>query len=59
MDKQELKPCPFCGGMPFIYYYSGLNFELAEVVCKECWCRTKRKEEDKAIEEWNRRVNNG
>lgn len=58
MDKQELKPCPFCGGMPFIYY-SGLNFKLAEVVCKECWCRTKRKEADKAIEAWNRRVSNG
>lgn len=50
----ELKKCPFCGGEVFAYH-SGLNFELCEVICKECGCRTERMTTVKAISAWNTR----
>lgn len=55
-----LKPCPFCGGEAFIYYSgSPGNGEFSEVICKKCKCQTDRLRGDKAIEVWNRRVNDG
>ena len=50
----KLRECPFCGGEAF-EYYSGNQFEICEVVCKECGCRSKRKTEDEAIAAWNNR----
>ena len=58
----ELKPCPFCGGKPFISAklpYFGEVPTLA-VVCENCNASTKQTDKkEKAIESWNRRVNNG
>ena len=50
----KLRECPFCGGEAF-EYYSGSQFEICEVVCKECGCRSKRKTEAEAIAAWNTR----
>ena len=53
----ELKPCPFCGGEPFIYFSgSSSNGSFAEIICKSCKCQTDRLPESKAIEAWNRRT---
>ena len=66
----ELKPCPFCGGkanLLFYTHYSGIKSwtvrceNKCAVTCghvdeKGKWHPTPQK---KAIEAWNRRVNNG
>lgn len=60
----KLKPCPFCGGKPFIdkdkcfdgtfvYQISCVNREC-DVSIKTKWRATKKE----AIEAWNRRENN-
>lgn len=55
----HLKPCPFCGGKASVYYSgSPGNGYFSEVICKKCICRTDRIPGDKAIEVWNRRVEN-
>lgn len=57
----ELKPCPFCGGKPFISAklpYFGEEPTLA-VVCEQCNASSKHKtDKEEAIKLWNRRVNN-
>lgn len=56
----ELKPCPFCGGEAYVQFSA---FQTAEVVCSKCgargtaWCFEKN--EERAIESWNRRVEDG
>jgi Lar family restriction alleviation protein len=66
----KLKPCPFCGGDAVLYNqsskYTDRNSYL--VNCSNCSCRTRefayyeikarRETEQKAIEAWNRRVDN-
>ena len=62
MEHKELKPCPFCGGKPFVSHRFPLFGEEATiaVVCEECNASTQRKRtEQKAINAWNRRVNDG
>ena len=64
----ELKPCPFCGGKAEIQH-TGKNSEYGEcafVACKECGANSRMVNkafkycaDDKAIEAWNRRVDNG
>lgn len=60
----ELKPCAHCGGKAELFIG---NF-IAMVECLECKVRThallyeefgKEKAIEKAVEIWNRRVNNG
>lgn len=58
----ELKPCPFCGGKPFISArlpYFGETLTVA-VVCENCNAASKHKiKEEEAIEAWNRRAEDG
>lgn len=68
MDKQALKPCPFCGGIAILesdikyYKYYEAYFKREKVKCSVCRAETKlciEIENTKAIDLWNRRVNNG
>lgn len=54
----ELKPCPFCGceDVSGTQHRSPDNYE---VICMGCFARVKRTAKRKAVEAWNRRVNNG
>ena len=59
----ELEPCPFCGStdveISFRYPLLGEGLRML-VVCNCCGCMTAQcRNEDKAIEAWNRRVNDG
>ena len=60
--RTELKPCPFCGGKPFVSArlpYFGEELTVA-VVCEDCNASSKHKvKEEDAIEAWNRRVEDG
>ena len=65
MNKQELKPCPFCGGEANIvkrklkigFYPSGGTYY---VHCKKCLITTQpRNQKELVIEFWNRRVDDG
>lgn len=61
MDKQ-LKPCPFCGGKAELVdtgYWSSVMCEQCKAVSKSFNHSGKHCSADKAIEAWNRRVNNG
>ena len=60
----ELKPCPFCGSadieISFRYPLLGKKELRMLVVCNCCGCMTAQyRNEDKAVEAWNRRHNNG
>lgn len=58
----ELKPCPFCGGVNVFIAELRTNFFESRyaAVCEDCQslggnCKT----EEKAIEAWNRRNDDG
>lgn len=55
----ELKPCPFCGSPAEL---TG-ECDMVWVRCsnEDCWCQmvTRFDEPEEAIEEWNRRADNG
>lgn len=66
---EKLKPCPFCGvPYPYITFERGYLDDSAVVFCNACKISVKLEENDqegyndvtkrKAIEAWNRRVNN-
>ena len=73
----ELKPCPFCGGKPYLEtrhraFINAKTTRVAFVRCTECEARTQRvpltdfgctsysfKANEKAIEAWNRRAEDG
>lgn len=69
---EKLKPCPFCGGKPYLFKD---NFGKYGVACEKCnlwfgikiengtllrfgWT-AKIKTRKEAVEAWNRRANNG
>ena len=61
IDK-KLKPCPFCGGKPYI---NKLGTHWARIQCEneECECETPtivgfKNNAEEAAERWNRRTNN-
>jgi Lar family restriction alleviation protein len=54
MTAPELKPCPFCGGKPYL-----ANVEMvgcAYVVCTDCRTQSDDMSKDRAIEQWNTRT---
>ncbi len=62
--KPNLKPCPFCGGMPISSYIPPHEHYLVDmppyegsgcVECPDCECAVVAKTEEEAIEKWNRR----
>lgn len=63
MDDYELKPCPFCGGKATFVY----EMPQGTMMCRKCGARVAIFSDayeqgdcrDKAIEAWNRRVDNG
>ena len=66
MEKQtELKSCPFCGGKALLSHDHAW-IEASYVRCEKCGLESIRffksfahASDDKAVEFWNRRVNNG
>lgn len=56
----NLKPCPFCGGTPYIgsAYYDGESFNI-QLVCSECEMKMPRGfgDANKVISNWNREGN--
>ena len=51
---EELKPCPFCGGLAVVCKF---DFELYAATCVSCGSRGKyASSEPEAVEHWNRRV---
>jgi hypothetical protein len=55
----ELKPCPFCGGLPYLWF----DEEHARIYCQDCHCEQDQFETDyigtaidKAVETWNSRT---
>lgn len=63
MKDIELKPCPFCGGIPMFYSYDPFdgyqgNLTKYAVRCLKCTARINAPTEEKAKEMWNRRANN-
>jgi hypothetical protein len=66
MNKTELKPCPFCGITDRVklltetpYYDYEHNRGRRAVVCTLCGCSIFGRNNDEAIERWNRRATNG
>ena len=57
----ELKPCPFCGNADITgaTHKPVGSAEFYEVLCIECGARIRRSSKRKAVEAWNRRVDNG
>ena len=60
----EIKPCPFCGGNVSVYAYDPFdgyqgNLTRYRVFCLNCRASIEREDREKAIEAWNRRVDNG
>ncbi len=51
---EKLLPCPFCGGKAEIYAQAWNKYS---VICAKCFCvKGSYGTEEKAIEEWNKRV---
>ena len=55
--EEELLSCPFCGGEA-IMIKSSNNNDFASITCRKCSVYTDTIPIKKAIEQWNRRVNN-
>lgn len=57
----EIKHCPFCGNTNITgaTHKPVGSAEFYEVICVDCSARIRRSSKRKAIEAWNRRVNDG
>jgi Lar family restriction alleviation protein len=57
MPSEELKPCPFCGGIAKLGHYEGGKYDTYYLVmCINCFSRTVGDSENEAVNTWNRRV---
>jgi len=59
MPDNELKPCPFCGGIAKLGIHKGGkddNYYL--VMCTHCFGRIVGDTEEEAVAAWNKRVKN-
>lgn len=56
MVSDKLRPCPFCGGIPFIEVLD--DKEVAVLIsCSKCGCSfVSYHHEDDAVNEWNTRI---
>lgn len=65
MDEIKLKPCPFCGCSDYTVhlqklYYDNENYTKWKVMCEACGAEMSEfATPERAIEAWNRRVNDG
>lgn len=68
-QKIELKPCPFCGGEavittiePHVHMIATFMADCEGetfIECTGCTCGISGKTEREAVEDWNRRADNG
>ena len=59
MSELELKPCPFCGGVPTLEEKDGTNYYRYRVFCEKCAASQAWEHIDRiAISRWNNRVEN-
>ena len=65
MAKEELKPCPFCGGMADIQHAIGSTL-VVRIKCKACGASTRniktsseKRATNKAVALWNKRSADG
>ena len=57
----ELKPCPFCGSEALVHKMDRLTTKdryFFKLECKKCGACQERQTKEKAIEAWNKRVEN-
>ena len=54
MTAPELKPCPFCGGKPYLANVAMVG--CAYVVCTDCRAQGDDASQEGAIAAWNRRA---
>ena len=56
-ETQQLKPCPFCGGKPFLMGPSHTDEgDSYQVICGDCGGMTEEHEIGDVVAAWNRRV---
>lgn len=51
MSAPKLKPCPFCGGEPYLHGFSINHL----VMCKRCGAQSDDGSQERTIAAWNRR----
>lgn len=65
MENTDLKPCPFCGRSDYAVhlqklYYENDKYIKWKIMCEECGAEVGEfATPERAIEAWNRRVDNG
>lgn len=59
VDDERVLRCPFCGGTSIKVFIKGAKPLKYAAVCEDCDARSGRKAtKEKALQEWNRRMNN-